>query len=87
MKEVSEKISQQIAAEAAKSAAKEQLKNSVKNTIVSTAQQSLLNYGEKLQQKDTKQDKKKKILTEFERKRRNEIRKGIEKIKKTMNAK
>lgn len=87
MKEVSEKVSQQIAAEAAKSAAKEQLKNSVKNTIVSTAQQSLLNYGEKLQQKDTKQDKKKKILTEFERKRRNEIRKGIEKIKKSMNAK
>lgn len=87
MKEVSEKVSQQIAAEAAKTAAKEQMKNTVKNTLVSTAQQSLLKYGEKLQQKDTTTDKKKKVLTEFERKRRNEIRKGIEKIKKTMNAK
>lgn len=86
MKELSKKITEQMAAEFAKNAAKEQLKTVITNTVIEAGKQTLLSYGEKLQQKDSKEDTKKKVLVKFERQKRDEMRKGIEKIKKSLRA-
>ena len=47
---------------------------------IEAAKSSILTYGEKVQQKDNNAEIKRKVLTAFEIKRRDELKKGIEKV-------
>lgn len=84
---ISENMSKQLAAEGAKNLLKENAKVILKNTLVEAGQATLTQVGGKLQQKDTKEEKKRKVLVRFERKKRDALKRGIEKIKKTYNLK
>ena len=86
MKAVSKQVSEEMAKEVAKQVTKEQIKVVVQNTLLEAAKQTLLAYGDKVQQKDTKEETNRKVLVQFERKKRDAMKRGVEKIKKSMRA-
>ncbi len=69
-----------VSEDEAKNLTEESVKTSLKEDVLKAARASMLSHGEELQQKDSKEETKRKILIEFERKKREEIRKGVEKI-------
>lgn len=79
-------VSKRIATEMAKAAAKENLKNIVKNFAIEAGKSVLLQYGEKLQQKDSQQETRKRAFVRFEREKRDAMKRGIEKVKKSYKA-
>lgn len=85
--ELSEQVEEQMADELAKSASQKNTESIVEDLVKEAGQQTIREYGGRLQQKDSKEDNKKKILMQFERKKRDAIKRGIEEVKKSMNAK
>ena len=87
MEAISEQVEEQMATQLAKSAAQKNTEDIVEDLVTEAGQQTIREYGGRLQQKDSKEDNKKKILMQFERKKRDAIKRGIEEVKKSMNAK
>lgn len=87
MEAISEQVEEQMATQLAKSAAQKNTEDIVEDLVTEAGQQTIREYGGRLQQKDSKEDNKKKVLMQFERKKRDAIKRGIEEVKKSMNAK
>ncbi len=63
-------------------AMQESTRNTVKSEVVETMQSTLSDVGKRAQKKDTDNDKKHKMFTEFENKKRSELRKTVQKVSK-----
>lgn len=59
----------------------------IKDAALSVAKSTMLTQGDRLLQKDTKDDTRRKVLLRFEQKKRDEIKKGIEEVNKSARMK
>ena len=63
-------------------AMEESTRNSVKSEVAETMKSTLSDVSKRAQKKDTDNDKKHKLFTEFENKKRSQLRKTVQKVSK-----
>ena len=80
--EAKEENTDAITKESAKDAAQQEVKESVKEMMQST----LSSLNKKAQEKDTDKDKKHKLFTQFEREKKDALRKTVQKVSKARDA-
>ena len=84
MSSVSQEISMQ---EATKTLSDDNAEFWLRNAALDVAKSTMLTQGDRLQQKDTKDETRRKVLVRFEQKKRDEIKKGIEAVNKSARMK